>query len=209
MLNPTVATASSTSSATVAGPVAISISSAAVAGPAAISSLAEAKVASNMLTSEQRLIAAELQIPLNMLRTGAPLSLQANYARYLVYLEACQTLASLKNAGTWPSDVKIPSSMDVVLLFIGKSAWYNLWSKAFPNVTKYPEMVKWLKFEDDRQSDVDIWGIAQNVYNFLHLITWIENGGSLIVETKPKKEKGKEKVSHKAKAGSSSKAGRK
>ena len=76
-------------------------------------------------------------------------------------------------------------------------------------------ILKWSngsKVEDDRQSDVEVWGIAQNIYNFLHLITWLENGGSLIVE-KPKKEKGKGKgkeklkVSHKA--GSSSKAGQK
>jgi hypothetical protein len=146
-----------------------------------------------------------------MLRTGAPLSLQANYARYLIYLEACQTLANLKNTGTWPSGLKMPGSMDLVLLFIGKSAWYDSWSKAFPNVTKYPEMVKWLKIEDDCQSDLDIWGVSHNVYNFAHLITWIGNGGSLVVvEKKPKKEKGKEKekakVSHKA---GSSKASRK
>ena len=184
-----------------------STSSAAIARPVATSSLAEAQVASNLLTSEQRLIAAELQISSDMLRTGAPLSLQTAYARYLIYLEACQTLASLKNAGTWPADLKIPSSMDVVLLFIGKSVWYDSWSKAFPNVTKYPEMVKWLKMEDDCQSDLEIWGISQNVYNFSHLISWIGNGGSLNVEKKLKKEKGKEKAkSHKA---GSSKTGQK
>ena len=44
-----------------------------------------------MLTSEQSLVAAELGIPHSMLRTGAPLSLQANYMyiRYLAYLESC------------------------------------------------------------------------------------------------------------------------
>jgi hypothetical protein len=106
-----------------------------------------------------------------MLRTEAPLSLQANYTRYLVYLEACQTLANLKNTGTWPSGLKMPSTMDIVLLFIGKSTWYDSWCKAFSNVTKYPEMVKWLKMKDDRQSDLEIWGIAHSAYNFVHLIT--------------------------------------
>ena len=185
-----------------------SIGPAAVAVPVAVSS--SAKAAAKMLTSEQLLIADELQIPSNMLRTGAPVSLQANYTRYLVYLEACQTLANLKNTGTWPSGLKVPSQMDLVLLFIGKSAWYDSWSKAFPNITKYPEMVKWLKMEDDRQSDLEVWGIAHNVYNFVHLITWVENGGSLIVEKKLKKgkekEKGKGKISHKA---GSSKSGQK
>ena len=186
-----------------------STSLAAVAGPVAGSSSAKAQIAAKLLTSEQHLIAAELQIPSNMLRTGAPLSLQANYTWYLVYLEACQTLANLKNTGTWPSGLKVPGQMDVILLFIGKSAWYDSWSKTFPNITKYPEMVKWLRMEDNRQSDLEVWGIAHNVYNFVHLITWVENEGSLIVEKKLKKgkekEKGKGKISHKAGSSKSSK----
>ena len=183
-----------------------SISPAAVAGLVAASSSVSAKtqIAAKLLTSEQHLIADELQIPANMLCTGAPLSLQDNYTWYLVYLEACQTLANLKNTGTWPSGLEMPSTMDIVLLFTGKSTWYDSWCKAFYNVTKYPEMVKWLKMEDDRQSDLEIWGIAHSAYNLVHLITWIENEGSLIVEKKQKKGKerkegkGKEKRSHKA-----------
>lgn len=141
-----------------------------------------------------------------MLRTGASLTLQANYARYLVYLETCQKLADSKKAGTWPVELKVPTTMDIILLFIGKSAWYESWSKTFPNVAKYPEMVKWLKTEDDRQSDLEIWGSVQNVYNFSHLAAWLGNGGTL-VEKKSNKGKEKEKVSHKK--GGSSKAGRK
>ena len=86
-------------------PTAPSISLAAVAGPVASSSSASAgaQIAAKLLTSEQLLIADELQIPSNMLCTRAPLLLQANYTQYLVYLEACQTLANLKNTETWPS----------------------------------------------------------------------------------------------------------
>jgi hypothetical protein len=49
---------------------------------------------------------------------------------------------------------------------------------------------------------------VQNVYNFQHLITWLDNGGSLVVEKKSKKGKEKEKVKVSHKAGSS-KAGQK
>ena len=82
-----------------------SISPAAVAMPVASSSSvsAKAQIAAKLLTSEQLLIADELQIPANILCTGAPLSLQANYTQYLVYLEACQTLVNLENTETWPS----------------------------------------------------------------------------------------------------------
>ena len=65
------------------------------------------------------------------------------------------------------------------------------------------------EMEDDCQSDLEIWGIAHNVYNFIHLITWIDNGGSLIVGKKQKKgkekENGKEKEKRSHKAGSSKK----
>jgi hypothetical protein len=180
-----------------------SISPAAVAGPVAASSsvLAKAQIAANQ--SSFSLLMNFRFLPI-CFHTGAPLLLQANYTWYLVYLEACQTLADLKNTGTWPSELKMPSTMDIVLLFIGRSTWYDSWCKAFSNVTKYSEMVKWLKMEDDCQSDLEIWGIAHSAYNFVHLITWIENEGSLIVEKKQKKEKekekgkGKKKRSHKA-----------
>jgi len=102
--------------------------------------------------------------------------------------------------------------MDLILLFIGKLTWYDSWSKTFPTVAKYPEIIKWLKSEEDRKSDLEEWGSVQNMYHFSDLITWLENAGTLVVEKKAKKgkEKGKgkekEKVSHKA---GSSKAGRK
>lgn len=98
--------------------------------------------------------------------------------------------------------------MDIILLFIGKSTWYDSWSKTFPNIAKYPDMVKWLKSEDDHKSDLEVWGNIQNVYHFSDLITWLENGGTLVVEKKKGKGKEKEKAKKSHKAGSS-KVGRK
>ena len=100
--------------------------------------------------------------------------------------------------------------MDVILLFIGKKTWYNSWIKSFPPVAKYPEMVKWLKSEEGHHSDLEVWGVVQNAYNFPDLITWLENGGTLAVEKRKKKEKkGKEKErekkSHKASSSKSRK----
>src|SRR5271170_10294 len=160
-----------------------SASQAASAASSALSTLA------TLLSSEQSLIAAQLEIPSKMLCTGAPLSLQANYLRYLVYLETCQKLEDCKRSGTWPSGLKMPTSMDVILLFIGKSTWYDSWVKTFPAVIKYLEMVKWLKSEEGHDPDVEVWGVVQNIYHFADLIRWLENGGTLAVETKEKKEK--------------------
>jgi hypothetical protein len=177
----------------------------------ALSTVSGHSTPSTMLTSEQSLIAAELNIPFTMLRTGSPLSLQANYIRYLAYLEACQTFADITKAGTWPPAIKKPTSMDIILLFIGKTMWYDSWSKTFPNISKYPEMVKWLKSEGDRKSDLEVWGEDQNIYYFTDLITWLENGGTLVVKKAKGKEKEKvkgKKLSHKSGSGSG-KSGRK
>ncbi|KAF8811161.1 hypothetical protein BYT27DRAFT_7336233 [Phlegmacium glaucopus] len=73
-------------------------------------------------------------------------------------------------------------------------------------------MAQWLQSGEGHKSDLEVWGSVQNVYHFSDLITWLENGGTLVVEKKAKKgkgkekEKGKEKNSHKA---GSSKAARK
>ena len=145
-----------------------------------------------MLTSEQSLFAIELDVSYDVLCTGAPLSLQADYIRYLAYLETCQKLATILKAGTWPSTLKKPTLMDMILLLIGKLTWYNSWSKTFPAVAKYPEIVKWLKLENDHQSDLEVWGDALGAYHFTDLIKWLENGGTLVVVEK-KKGKGKGK----------------
>ena len=129
--------------------------------------------------TEQFLIASKLQIPTTMLCTGAPLSLWANYLCYLVYLETIQKLEDMKKSGTWPAGVRMPTSMDVILLFIGKTTWYNSWIKSFPAVAEYPEMVNWLKSEEGHQSDLEVWGVVQNAYHFPDLMTWLENGGTL------------------------------
>ena len=162
----------------------------------ALSSVSGHSTPSTMLTSEQSLIAAQLNIPFNMLRTGAPLSLQANYIRYLAYLDACQTFADIIKAGSWPPEIKKPTTMDIILLFIGKTMWYDSWSKTFPNISKYPEMTKWLKSEEGCLSDLEVWGQSQTIYYFADLISWLENGGTLVVE---KKSKGKEKLKGKGK----------
>ena len=169
--------------------------SAASSSSTAVTSITSAHMSTStkMLTTEQFLIAAELDIPHSMLRTGAPLSLQANYIRYLAYLETCQKLATISKAGTWPPGLKKPTSMDMILLFIGKSTWYDSWSKTFPAVAKYPEMVDWLKSEINRKSDLEVWGDVLGAYHFTDLIRWLDNGGTLVVVEKQKEGEGEGK----------------
>jgi hypothetical protein len=61
-------------------------------------------------------------------------------------------------------------------------------------------MVAWLNEDDDRMMDIDLWGVKKDVYNFGDLAMWLQNGGTLDVESdgdykdkKSKGRKGKEK----------------
>ena len=169
-----------------------------------VSDPVESQTASK-LTSEQHLIAKELSIPPNMLQSGAPLTLQDSYTYYLAYIKANEELTRIKAAGTWPSSIRLPGKTDIAFLFIGKSAYYQTWCKTFPHVSKHPDMVQWLQSDDDRKEDIEVWGEGHNIYNFQHLMKWLENDGSLVAGKKKEK---KEKINKSHKAGSS-KAGKK
>ena len=53
-------------------------------------------------------------------------------------------------------------------------------------------MVKWLKLENDRQPDLEVWGDALGAYHFTDFMKWLENGGTFVVVEKGKgKGKGK------------------
>ena len=176
-----------------------------------------------------KLWAEALNIPPALYRTGQNLSLQEHYRRYLFFLNAKKRLAKMtgrykKNrdtdsdgseddgdgdgdgdgdeTATWPSGLKLPSSADIGQIFVGRSTYYHSWKKAFPQLSqKYPEMVSWLTSQNDRKSDLDLWGKEQSVYHFQELLLWIKLGKTLVpkgAERRLKKGEDSNK-SHKAK----------
>ena len=93
--------------------------------------------------------------------------------------------------------------MNIIKLFVLKTFFHSHYKRYFPKVTEHEDMVAWLR--GDETCDVDVWGVKKNVYTFMDLGLWLENGGTLEVESqdydgkKRKGTKGKEKRKEKVK----------
>lgn len=119
------------------------------------------------------------------------------YNAFLVASKTCNTLWDSKQLhGVFD---RKPTQADIISVFKGKSQWHMTYQKAFPKVSGYPAMVSWLEEDDDKLSDVELWGISKDAYGFADLLEWLANDGEgLTVDTesdveKSKKGKGKGK----------------
>ena len=98
---------------------------------------------------------------------------------------------------TWT--IARPPKTNIIELFVSKSFFHSHYKRYFPKVAEHEEMVAWLNEDEDRQCDMDVWGVKKNVYTFTDLALWLENGGTLEVEStedhdeRGKSTKGKEK----------------
>ncbi|EDR01088.1 uncharacterized protein LACBIDRAFT_333601 [Laccaria bicolor S238N-H82] len=126
------------------------------------------------------LICLNLEIPVALRHTGNALKLQEHYTCYLALLEAEKKFKKMQKDGTWLAGLRLPVSGEILNLFIGKSTW----TKTFPHIAEYPEMVKWLSDEEDCMETEELFGVKLKAYHFAELLAWVQNGGSLV---KPKK----------------------
>jgi len=125
------------------------------------------------------------------------------WAKYKAYLNAVTKLDDLWNAGQLRNVFdKKPILTDIKNLFKGKTQWHITYHKVFPKLNNYPEMVSWLEDQEDKQSDLDLWGIQKPSYSFSDLQTWLANGGRIesdgtssedLVPTKKSKKSVKDK----------------
>ncbi|EDR09218.1 uncharacterized protein LACBIDRAFT_326641 [Laccaria bicolor S238N-H82] len=153
-------------------------------------------------TQEQTIMADALEIPVALRRAGNALKLQEHYTRYLALLEAEKKFKKMQKDGTWPAELRLPVGREIPNLFIGKSTWHDYWTKIFPHIAEYPEMVKWLSNDEDSMETEELFGVKMKAYHFAELLAWVQNGGSLI---KPKKGAAKEASAGTSKKSSTSK----
>jgi len=112
--------------------------------------------------------------------TGNALKLQEHYTWYLALPEAEKKFKKMQKDGTWPGGLRLPVGRDNPNLFIGKSTWHDYWTKTFPHIAEYPEMVKWLSDDEDCMEMEELFGVKLKAYHFAELLAWVQNGGSLI-----------------------------
>ncbi len=137
-----------------------------------------------------------LGIPAHLTGTG-DVSLSLAYQKYRAFLIAFQTYEDMVKANTWT--IARLTKTNIIELFVSKSFFHSHYKRYFPKVAEHEEMVGWLNEDEDRICDIDVWGVKKNVYTFTDLALWLENGGTLEVESqdyvvkKRKATKGKEK----------------
>ena len=150
-----------------------------ISTPAASSATTSVQSKGPSLTVEQTAQADALRIPVEMRRTGLPLSLQQNYRRYVTYIGALAKFKSMQKDGSWPDGLRKPSNSDIQRLFIGKSTWHDSWSKTFPHLNNHPDMKKWLMEDEDCCDTAELWGCPERTFNFQDLIAWVKKRGGL------------------------------
>lgn len=141
----------------------------------------------------------DLEIP-EHLAVRSVNSLAFAYQKYLAYLKVNQTLDEKLAAGTWVGTK--PANNDLIELFVSRSMWFGSYRPLFSKVHEHPTMVKWLEGGPNAPTSLETWGIEKASYMFKDLQIFLNNGGTLDVESdkdqgKRRKDKGKKKANDK------------
>jgi hypothetical protein len=144
-----------------------------------------------------------LGIPAHLTGTG-DVSLPLAYQKYRAFLIAFQTYEDMVMAKTWT--IERPTKANIIELFVSKSFFHSHYKRYFPKVAQYGDMVAWLNEDEGRMCGIDLWGVKKDAYTFTDLAIWLQNGGTLEIESdyveddkKSKRTKGKEKRKEKVK----------
>ena len=129
-----------------------------------------------MGTFKEKLVMV-LQVPAE-LENHTDKGLHDAWKKYKAYLDAAKKLDELWDAGQLRNvfDRK-PVQTDLKSLFKAKTQWHETYQKTFPRLYDHPDMVAWLEDQEDKQPDVDLWGINKASYTFADLKAWLANDG--------------------------------
>jgi len=80
------------------------------------------------------------------------------------------------NNRTWPKVLgKAPNQTEVVLLFVAKTTWHEIYARVFPLVDGYEDMQAWLEEDANRKSDLQVWKDIKLKYTIRDLEDWLKN----------------------------------
>ncbi|KAF8344786.1 hypothetical protein F5887DRAFT_885727 [Amanita rubescens] len=130
-------------------------------------------------------------IPKHLQRDAQDGEVKLYYQKYKACIQAFLTAEEMASAEEWV--IRRPTETEIVHLFIGKTMWHKDFTKIFPQVSKYPEMKKWLNDDEDAMSTIDIWGREKASFNFQDFRRWIVEEDNRI----NKKGKGKAQTTYK------------
>ena len=114
---------------------------------------------------------------------------------------------NIRRAGEWDASF-FPTTVDFYELVTSRSMWYKQY-KFFEQVSRYPQMIKWLKESEDSPTNSELWGFDQDIYQWAHLEQFLKHDGKPLevsedesdeAKAQTKKKKTHKKVKAKAKA---------
>jgi hypothetical protein len=150
------------------------------------------------LLARELLIVNILDIDIAVTKQVAAIHLRDYYRKYTTIL----TALSKRTTAAWQHpdsgwEGKPPAGSEVIQIFIGKSTWHDSWLPKFNRVVQhFPEMLKWLKNDSNKQLTKKLWGQDEDQpFKLKDLQFWMDNGTLDISGSKESKGKAKAKDS--------------
>lgn len=123
-----------------------------------------------------------LNIPKALTIRPKVVDLRFAYAKYEGYLKAQADMYRMITAGTWP--LKSLTTDELIEIFVSKSVWHANYSKLFPKVKDHSDLVRWLLNDEGAPSNVDVFGVAKQVYTFKDLQAFLDTTSSRVEKRK-------------------------
>jgi len=102
-------------------------------------------------------------------------TLQIMYQCYIHGTQLWGQISDMVNERTWPKALgKAPNHTEVVLLFVAKTTWHEIYARVFPLVDGYEDMQAWLEEDPNRKSDLQIWKVINSKYTIKDLKGWLK-----------------------------------
>ena len=141
-------------------------------------------------TPFQKQLMVILNIPESLTARGRGSDLRLAYAKYKGVLKARTDMQQMKVDGTW--SLGNVSTDTLIEIFVSKTVWYSYYTKLFPRVAKWLDLLKWMDNEPDAKSSYDIWGTEKASYSFQELkelLNWLD---TCAANTKREKRKNRD-----------------
>ncbi len=99
-------------------------------------------------------------------------TLQVLYQRYCTVNNICHQVDKMRKDRSWKGTTL--TKTQIIVLFVAKTTWHDLYCKQMPSAEKQEDMQAWLTEEKDALSDAELWGDIKDHYTLKDLDNWLK-----------------------------------
>ncbi|TFK36765.1 hypothetical protein BDQ12DRAFT_667633 [Crucibulum laeve] len=114
-----------------------------------------------------------------------------SYAKYLAIEDTTSHIKQYAKDKLWTE--KMPSHEEIHEVFVSQSGYFKYYHKAFPLVSKHPELEKWLKEDPTAQFKLEVWGLHKPGFRTIPIVIQEYIDQKKVQDKEKKKEKKKSK----------------